>query len=234
MELTAFHGAAAPGTRPPRRMDVRAIAGVLILLLATGGSITFWASLADTQRILVATRDLPSGATLGMGDLAIAQVRLDEAVYRASVPAEELPGLVGKQLAEPVHAQQLLARAQISSRPPLGPNQLALTIPVKPESAAGGRIRPGDVVTVLWTTSKGRPDSLTTVVLPRVTVYDVGRDDRLTVVNGGASTDSAGRSAPQGPIASVTLIVTKEQALDLAEAKWNGDLDVALLPPDRS
>ena len=138
--------------------------------------------------------------------------------------------MIGRKLAEPLHAQQLLARAQLSGRPPLGPGQMALTIQVSPDTAAGGVIRPGDSVQVLVTTNKGRPESRTSVVLPRITVYDVGNDDQTTVINTGGS-DDADRD-DRGSISSLTLIVSQEQALQLTVAKWNGDLDVALLPAE--
>ena len=224
--MTATPLSPARALRRPRRLDPRALFGIFLLLVATGGSITFWSASSDTRAVLVATRDLPAGAQLGDGDLAIARVRGDDAIYQAAIPAAELANLAGKQLAEPVHAEQLLVRAQLSSRPLLGPNQLALTIATSPETAVGGRVRAGDSVEVLLTTNKGKPEARTTVVLPRVTVYDVGHDQRTTVVN----TALAGGAAPEGAVKWLTLIVSQEQALALAQAKGQGDLDVALLP----
>jgi Flp pilus assembly protein CpaB len=215
--------------RQPRRLDLRAAFAVFLLLLATGGSIAAWSAMSDTQAVLVATRDLPAGATIGPTDLTVARVRLDDALYQAAVPANELSQLVGRPLAEPVHARQLLVRAQLSSRPPLGPNQLALAIPVNAHTAVGGRLRPGDRVQVLVTVDKGKPEARTTVVLPRVIVFDVGYDERAAVVHT-AGSDASGRAA-QGPIAWVTLILSPEQAVQLAQAKWAGELDLALLPP---
>src|SRR5687768_1275166 len=173
----------ARAIRQPRRVDLRAVFGLFLLLLATGGSIAFWSASSDTRAVLVATRDLPAGATLSAGDLAVARVRVDDAIYEASLPAAAREELIGRQLAEPVHAQQLLVRAQLSSRPPLQPDQLALTIPIRPDTAVGGRVRPGDYVQVLATSGKGKPESETFVVVRRVRVHDVGRDERVTGVN---------------------------------------------------
>ncbi len=216
--------------RQARRLDLRAVFGLFLLLVATGGSIAFWSASSDTRAVLVATRDLPAGATLKLMDLAIARVRLDDAMYQAALPADAQGTVIGKQLAEPVHAQQLLVWAQVSSRPPLGPDQVALTIPVKAETAGGGRVRPGDDVQVLLTTNKGKPESRTTIVLPRVRVYDVGHDEHLTVVNTSGSSDLSTRPDVRGPLSSLTLLVTQDQGLQLAQARWNGELDVALLP----
>lgn len=214
--------------RRPRRLDWRALFGLFLLLVATGGSITFWSASSDTRTLLVATRDLPAGAELRDGDLAVASVRVDDAIYQAAVPAAELASLLGQQLAEPVHAQQLLSRAQLSARPRLAPNQVALTIAISPETAVGGRLRPGDAVQVLLTLNKGKPEARTTVVLPRATVYDVGYEQRVTMVN----TEMADHSAAQGPVKWLTLVGTQEQALQLAQAKGQGDLEVALLPAE--
>lgn len=216
--------------RQPRRLDLRAVFGIFLILVATGGSIAFWSASSDTRTVLVATRELPAGAMLTQGDLAIARVRVDDGIYSAAVPAAEQASVIGKQLAEPVHAQQILARAQISSRPALGPNQMALTVAVSSETAVGGRVRPGDAVQVLMTTNKGKPEAKTAVVLPRVAVYDVGHDQRSLVVNTSGAADSDDRSSVRGSLASLTLVVTQEQAVQLAQAKWSGELDVALLP----
>jgi len=213
----------------PRRLDWRAFFGLFLLLLATGGSIAFWSASSDTRSVLVATRDLPEGAVLTAGDVATARVRVDDGMYQAAIPATDLTNVVGHPLAEPVHAQQMLVPAQLASRPALAPGQVAVTIAVHADTAVGGRLRPGDTVEVLATINQGKPEAQTTVVLPGATVYDVGRDQNLTVVNTGA-TDPSGTS---GPIAWVTLVVNSDQAVQLTRAKWAGQLDVALLPPGR-
>ena len=227
--MTATALSPARTLRRPRRLDLRAVFGLFLMLLAIGGSVAVWSGSTDTRAVLVATRDLPTGATLAAGDLAVTHVQVDDRIYGAAVPAEELTALVGRQLAEPVHAQQLLARAQLADRAPLAPNELLLTIPASAQTAAGGRVRPGDAVRVLLTTNKDRPEARTTVVLPRVTVHDVGYDERGAVINTDGA-DAAGRSRSQRPLSWLTLIVTEEQALQLAQAKWSGELDVALLP----
>lgn len=219
----------AQALRQPRRLDARAVVGLFLLLLAVGGSLAFWRSANDTRAVLVATRERPAGATLRPGDLAVAHLRLDESVYAAAVPAGDLESLVGRQLAEPLHAQQLVVPAQISARPRLGPEQVALTIPVAAQTAVGGKLRPGDQVRVIATRDRGRPESRTDVVLDRAVVYDTGREDRVAALGGGLGEDA--ERARSGPLSSVTLVVTEEEAVRLAHARWNGDLDVALLPP---
>ena len=218
----------ARSIRRPRRADPRAIVGVFLTLAALAGSVAFWVSATDARPLLIATRDLPAGATLGATDLGVAYVRVDDAVYRAALPSDMLDGLVGRQLAEPVHADQVLSRAQVANQFGLAADQVAITIPAKPDSAVDGRLRPGDWVQVLVTTAdKARNEVHARQVLERVQVFQVGHNATLSSTSvGGDSTD-----APRGAIANLTLAVTADQARQLAEARRSGELDVILLPP---
>src|SRR5258708_2723442 len=128
----------ARALQQPRPIDWRAVIGVLLTLLTIAGAVIFWTASSDTRSVLVATRDLPAGAILGAADLGVARVRVDDTIYQSSVPASDLNALVGRQLGEPVHAHQLLARAQVSARPRLGAEQVALTLAVSPDTAVGG------------------------------------------------------------------------------------------------
>lgn len=219
----------ARALRRPRHLDLRAIFGLFLLLVAIFGSIAFWTSSSTSTAVLVATHDLSAGATLTPADLAVARVRVDAAIYQAVVPASELNLAVGKQLVDPLYAHQLLVRAQISSRLPLAANQMALTIPVSADTAAGGRIQPGEIVEVLVTIGKDTGTPHSRVVLPRVAVFDVGHVSNAAALTTTGSGTSSG-SMDQGAISWLTLIVTQRQALQLAQAKWAGQLDVALLP----
>lgn len=227
--MASLMSASTKFDRRPRRLDLRVVLGLTLALAAVGGGLASWNATTETRGVVVAIRELPTGAILRPDDLAVAQVHFDDTLYAAAFPAVELVAIIGRRLSAPAHAGQILARGQLATRPLLGPGELALTIAVRPETAAGGWLRPSDHVRVLVTRDKGKPESSTATVLERVVVYEVGFDARLTV--GVADRGLAGDSG-DGPLASLTLIVTPEQATLLANAKWNGDLDVALLPPD--
>jgi Flp pilus assembly protein CpaB len=153
---------------------------------------------------------------------------MDEPLYRAALPADVLDSLVGRQIGEPIHAHQVLASAQVADRTGLAPNQVAITIPARPDSAVGGRLRPGDTVQVLVTvTDKSRNEARTRLVLDRARIFEVGREQAFGSSSLSAEADTRGR----GSIASVTLAVTADQARQLAEARRTGELDVLLLPP---
>src|SRR5689334_12472347 len=100
--------------RRPRRTDPRAFIGLFLTVAALAGSISFWVSTSESRPVLVAVRDLPVGSTLRPNDLTVAYVRMDDNLYRATAGADMLDALVGRQLSEPLHAQQILARAQVN------------------------------------------------------------------------------------------------------------------------
>src|SRR3954454_6149398 len=206
----------ARAIRRPRRADPRALIGVCLTLAALAGSVPFWVGASDARPVVIATHDLPIGSTLRAADLGVAYVKMDDQIYAAALPADLLNGLVGRRLSEPVHAQQVLARAQVSEKSGLGVDQVAITIPTKAESAVGGRLRAGDSVQVLLTiTDKTRGEAHARVVLDRARVFDVGRDQSLSASSTSSETDAAQR----GTITNVTLAITADQARQLAEAR---------------
>ena len=218
----------ARALRRPRRADPRALIGIFLTLAALAASVAFWVGASDARPVVVATRDLPAGSTLRSSDLTLAYVRMDDALFAAALSSDMLSSLVGRQLGEPVHAQQVLARAQVADRVGLAPNQVAMTIPAKPDNAVDGRLRPGDTVQVFVTVvDKARNEAHTRVVLDKAQIYQVGREQSI----GSSSVTSDSEASPRGAIASLTLVVSGNEARQLAEARRTGELDVLLLPP---
>jgi Flp pilus assembly protein CpaB len=202
--------------------------GVFVFLLATLLSISFWRSLNTTRPVLVVSRDLPVGAVIGPSDLTVEHVIVPNSMYAVALTTSSKATLVGRRVTEPVHAGQMLTGVEVSGDAGLGPTELALTIPVSPEMAAGGGLRPGDQVQILRTLNPGEPGSTTEVVLPRVTVYDVGLATDMTSLDTG---DEPPRSNARGAVGTLTLRLEPQQAVTLANAKHNAALDVALLAP---
>lgn len=222
--------------RQPRRFDGRALVGLFLTAVSVFGALFLWSATSGTRGVLVATRDRPAGTLLADNDLAVARVRVDDDIYRAAIPESERKQLTGRPLAEPVHAQQVLVRAQFASRPPLAPDHVAMTIPLSADVAPGLRLRPGDAVQVIATLNKGTPNPRTETAVERAVVYDVAYEERRTTVSpelatGGTGADLGGRRGPGAPI-TITLAVTTNEAGKLASARWNGSLDVVILPPE--
>src|SRR5690348_9211075 len=103
----------AQALHQPRRVDFRAIGGLLIMAVTLAGSLSFWGVTNDSRSIVLVAHDLPAGAQLQRDDLAIASVRVDDTIYRAAVPADAVASIVGKRLAGPVYAGQVLAQKEV-------------------------------------------------------------------------------------------------------------------------
>jgi Flp pilus assembly protein CpaB len=230
---------AAAERKHARRLNARVLAGVVCVLAAFSGFLVFAASSSPrTHGVVVSVRDLPAGTRVRRADLAIVQAQLGEAQAQAFVSADGLDAIEGQELLAPVAAQQILARAQLTSarRPALLPGFVRMTVPVRPDTAVGGALRAGDVVTVLATTDKGKPTAQTRPVLDRVVVDQVGQADALTTSStSAAAADGAGPSLPlraSRPVAWVTLLVPEDRASSLALARWTGDVELIQLPAD--
>lgn len=216
------------------RADPRILLGLLLIALAIAGGLTWAGAVNQGRGVVIATRDLPVGTVIGPGDLAVTTTRLDDRVYAAAIPAAEATALIGRPVVEPIHANQQLVPAQIGTGPLLAADQGAMTVAVKAEVAAGGRLKPGDQVQVIVTLDKGKPTARSEVVIDRATVYAVGRDPQTRFVGGatgGVGEANAAAGDAGGALASVTLVLTPEQRLALAQAKWGGEIDLVLLPP---
>lgn len=217
--------------RTPRRWNTGALLSALLVVICGLGALTAINRNAATQGILVFTRDLPPGTVLSAADLRVDQQKLGAAGYAVVVPGGELNTAIGQRLTEPGHANAPLLRAQLVADGGLASGQVAMAIPVKPESAVGGRLRPGDLVRVLGTTGKGTPDSKTTILLPAATVHAVGRERRVGTAGGFGTGDTGATDDTSGTILWITLLMSEEAAIEVGNARWNGELDVVLLPP---
>lgn len=225
-----FRGARA------RRLNLRVLAGLLLTLVAFSGFIVFAIRLIPESRtVLVVARDLPTGTRLGAGDVVVSRIGVDDTVYDAAMPGDALDSVAGQVLATPAYSGQVLARAQLqpADHPALGPGQVAMTIPARSDSAVSS-LRPGDHVAVLASLDRGKPSAHTELVLPDAVVFLVGRGESntspLPVTGAIGGADAPGRGSG-GPLSSVTLVVPGgEPARALAAARWNGDLDIVLLP----
>ncbi len=223
--------APARAVRRPRRWLVsrQALFSLFLAGLAMLGGI-YTLSARDTQPVLVAARELPAGTVLTAGDLTIAWVRLSPDLYPATVPESELDSLIGRALAEPVHAGEILNRRELGDPGPrLAPGQVVMTVSPDPEKGRLGGIEEGDWVQVFVTLppdDAGRRE--TRLVLARAQVYEIGK---APDVDAAAWEDPEGSADEQtGRVEWLSLAVTQEEAAALANAKWSGDLDIALLP----
>lgn len=213
--------------RRPRRLDIRLVVGAFLTIGVFVGTLAAYAGLSASRDVLVAARDLPVGAVLTAEDLTSVPVRLDDQTYRAAVPASDRAAVTGAVLTAPLYAHQVLARAQFAAHSALAPGQEAFVISLPPDTASGGRFHPGDEIQVIWVKgSKGTADVQASVLIQQARVLDLTYQAAAGVASAGArSVETA------GAIATITLAVTPEQAVLLAQAKVAGQLDAARLPP---
>jgi Flp pilus assembly protein CpaB len=210
--------------RRPRRLDLRALLGGSLAVLAFFGTLLAYHGLQASRTVVLVTHNLPAGAVLRTADLRTEAVRLDDQTYAAAVPADAAQTVVGKALAGPAYAQQILVRAQLQARPALHPGQEAFVVPLPADTGAAGHFQPGDDVQLLWTNAKSGTPAQAEVLLDRVRVLDVTYAPATGIV----STQGV---PPSRRAASLTLRLTPAQVPLIAAAKVTGVLDAALLPP---
>jgi hypothetical protein len=138
----------APLPRLPRRRrwGLFALGVVLVALCAV---ITYL--LVDTAGVtrpyLAVTRDVPSGATIGPGDLTTVDV--NAAAGLSPIPASERDRVIGKHAAADLFAGTLLTRAQLTGRAIPAAGEQLVGMELKPGQLPARALRPGDAVVLV-------------------------------------------------------------------------------------
>ncbi len=205
------------------RIDGRLLLGIALVAVSVIGGLLLWGSAGNTSPIVVADKDLPEGHVITSDDLAISELRAEGSLAALVIPEAQLPSLVGHTLGTRVHAGEPLIREDLSTGPVIGPDDVAMTIPVEADSVYPG-LRSGDAVTVLGTAGAAQAGGLTVTVLDRALVYDVSLERSAATIRSDGE-ESRGLS-------NVTLVVGKDEAEELAHASVNWTVTLALLPPD--
>ena len=221
MALSAL--AAPRAVRRPREIDWRLIAGAVTALIGVVGVLVVVTTLVPEERtVVVAAHELAAGSTIGPTDLAATRVRLPEGLAAQTLPESELGTLVGRQVREPIHSQELVTRTRLSApHATLGPGQVEVRLPPKPDAAVPDDLQPGDPVTILGTIAQGKAGSGTRVLVQRAPVVAVRRDPAA------GSTATGSR-----PLSALAVIVSQPEAQALADARANGELTVVLAGPE--
>ena len=210
------------------RVDVRLLAGLALVAVAVVGGLTLWRQAQVTVPVVVAVRDLPPGHVIERADLDVTQARLEGPLASLAMRESEISGVVGRTASGRVHAGALVVRPDLGTGPVIGPDQVAVTVPVQAD-AVYARMRRGDEVAVMATSDKGKPQSLTVALLPRATVFDVAiESSRVTLGGGGGNTTDAEEG---GRLTNVTLLTPRAEAERVAHAVVNSQLTLLLLAP---
>lgn len=202
------------------RLDARLVIGLVLVAVALAGGLTFANELRITKPVVVAARTIPAGQEITAADLAISEARLEGDLGGLAIGEAELASIVGQTAAQTIHAGGLIVRPDLGSPLVISPQEVAVTVPVTVD-AIFGELRRGDQVVVMATSEPGRPQSQTTMLLERATVYDVAFDAGRVALG---SDDSA----EDGRITNVTLIVPRDEAEAVTHALVNGELTLLL------
>lgn len=203
------------------------LAGVLLVVVSLAGGLLLWRSATGTTPILVAARDIPPGHVLQRDDLRIGEARLDGSLASMALTEADLDAAVGRATSTTIHAGEIVVAPDLASGPVLGPDEVAVTIPVAADTIYPG-LRPTDKVALLATTNAGKPESRTVTLIDRATVFAIGLERR--VIRSGTS-DNPNDGAT---VANITLAVPRSEAEAVAHALANASITVVLLAPQQT
>lgn len=199
----------APRLRRPwwTKLSRAQVAAVVTALVAGGLNAAALQRGDARTAVLVAAADLAAGSVLDETSVAHAAVGADAAFLDALIPAERLAQRTGWLLTRPLKAGEPLRWSDVRDAA-AGAGLRAMSLPVEPEHAAGGGLRPGDRVDVI-AVREGR-------------AFWVLSDVEVLAVTG--ADDTGGLGAPRAP--ALTLAVDEQQAIRLAWAMHDGAIEV--------
>ena len=193
----------------PSWVNARTLLGLTLFAIALFGGQRVLQAGSQTVPVWAAARDLSAGETLSIADLRVADVRLpSDLLDRYARSATSLEGLVTTRA---FGAGELIARRWVSAEEvPLGS---AMTIPVTPEHAVGGDLRPGDLVDVYATFNAADLRARTELVVQGAEVLEivsagglVVSDDSMVGVTVAIDPDAAGALAGAIRRAEIDLV----------------------------
>ncbi len=207
-EATPVRPAALAGGRWPARLSgahlLVAVAGILAVL----ANLAVLRSVDDRVPVVVARTDVAAGEVVGPGMFTTALVDVPPEVLAGLVRGSELTTLEGSVVTRSLAASEVLRRSDLVA--PAAPGgRLAMSIPVDPARAVGGRLVEGDRVDVVRVA-----DGSASFVATNLTVLAVADSDRGAL------------GSPRGFF--VVVAVDRDQTLALAETIAAGGFEVVL------
>ena len=207
------------------RTDVRLLVGLALVAVALVGGLSLWRQAQVTLPVVIAAREIAPGQLIERADLDLTQARLEGPLAALAFGEAELSTLVGSTAAGAIHAGELVVRPDLGTGPLIGPDQVAVTMPVQAD-AVYAQLRRGDDVAVMATSDEGKPQSLTQALLERATVFEVAFESSRVSLGGGGDSEQNGR------LTNVTLLIPRSDAERVAHAVVNAQLTLLLLAPE--
>ena len=200
----------------PTWLNGRTLLGAALLAASLVGGHRVMEQANVTVGIWATTKDLPAGARLTADALRASQVRLEPEVIDHYVSVSE--SLEGAVLTRPMRRGELVAAGWLSTGDAAAAGR-SITIPVSPEHALGGTLRPGDRVDVYATFDAGDVRARTILLIRDIEVMDV-------VTTGGLVLD-------ERSIVGVTVSLDPEEAARTAFAIRTGEIDLVRVEAGR-
>lgn len=158
-------------------VNVRTALGLILFCSALLAGQRMLEGAQTTVPVWTTVRDLPQDHILGSDDIELVEANLPASVLARYVPAEQV--LEGAILTRAVGAGELIAADWISSAGSSASR--SMTIPVAPEHAVGGDLRPGDRIDVYATFDPGDIRAKTSLLLRGAEVLEVVTAGGLTL-----------------------------------------------------
>lgn len=203
MEIAVAARAGRPGF-----LNRRTVLGVLLVGLSVAGGYEILGAAEETVPVWVAARDLASGSPITAGALRVEHVSLPDRLGSEYVTtAQKLEGSV---VTRPLGEGELIPHEWVA---PSGISEgRSITVPIDPEHAVGGELRPGDVVDLYATFDPSDVRARTVSLVREAEVID-------TVSAGGLVMGD--RS-----IIGLTVSVSPDEAQRIAFASRTAQVDV--------
>lgn len=190
-------------------------------------------SARDTVQVVAAARELPIGRRLTSADLKVAEVA------RKDLPAGHIANtsdVVERAVLVPLSANELVLESKLAPKQGgegltaiIEPGKRAVTVQVNETIGVAGFVQPGSKVDVMFTRALPNGDGAAITILQNATVLAYGRNLQRPASRPGEPVPPA--AASSGPLATVTLLVTPDDATRLALATQRGKIQLALRNP---
>lgn len=166
--------------RKPRWLDVRLVLGIVLVLAAVLAGAAVLARARHTETALAVTRDLSAGTTVQAADVQSVSVALTGAQRAGHVYLADPRAAVGKVLARPLAAGELVPAAAVGA----APRRTTVNVPFAGDAAP--KLDRGERIEVWLST----PKCPSVVLLRDVAVQDVAAADDAEFSGGSGGQDA--------------------------------------------
>lgn len=191
-------------------INLRTMSGLVLFAVAVAAGGRFLEAANTTTPAWAAARDLAPGDVVGPEDVRRVDVNLPVEVgarYIAGATA-----VVGSVVTRAVPAGTLVPASAVADEADAGPGRV-MTVPVAPEHAVGGALRPGDLVDIVATQTDGGAGTCSVLVAGEVEVVDI-------VAAGGLVLDGEA-------LTGITIAVAPSEVAGIAHAIRTREIDIA-------